>query len=161
MATTTVKKMVVDDQKVASAPARAKEQEPGRSQEAAAVAEIKEVSDSHDKEALGVLRETMPEVKSASPKIEISPDVSDAGVKSPEAEAGEVLANGPAIDVDITQDKYEEGLATKVTGKSDRVEKTVVGTASIVAMALWIGRMMKLAHKHTMRIVFKKGGTSV
>lgn len=153
---TTAKKKVADDQNAASVPARAKEQEPGRSQEAAAVAEIKEVSDSHDKEALSALRETMPEIKSGFPKVEISPDVADAGVKSPEAEADEVLANGPAINVDITEDKYEEGLATKVTGSSDRVEKTVVGTASIVAMALWIGRLVKLAHKHTMRIVFKK-----
>ncbi|MEX2028414.1 MAG: hypothetical protein WD988_02840 [Candidatus Curtissbacteria bacterium] len=158
MTVATAKKPILDDSKVASAPMGAKEQEPGQMQEAAAVAEIKEVSDSHDKEALRVLRETMPEVKSATPKIEISPDVADAGVKSPEAEAGEVVANGPTVNVDITEDKYEEGLKTKVIGKSDRVEKTVVGTASIVAMALWVGRLVKLAHKHTMRVVFRKGG---
>lgn len=137
---------------------RAKEQEPadGRAQEAADLAEIKEVSDSHDKEALRLVRESLPETKSGVEKIEIPPDVADAGVKSPEQEAEAVLANGPTINVDISEKEYEKGLKMAAGGQTDR-EKNVFGTGSIVALAIWVKRMIKLAHKHTMRIVFRKG----
>ncbi len=160
----TAKKITTDDPKkskddqVVQQP-RAKEQEPngdGRAQEAQAIAEIREVSDSHDKEALRQVRESMPETKAGLPKIEIPPDVADAGVKSPEQEAEDVLTNGPTFNVDITEKEYKKGLKMGAEGKTDH-EKTVFGTASLVALALWIKRMMRLAHKHTMRIVFRKG----
>lgn len=162
----TAKNPTTDDPKKRNDPAAGgaramvKEQEPksdGRAQEAAAIAEIKEVSDSHDKEALRLVRESFPETKSRVEKIEIPPDVSDAGVRSIEADGEAVLVNGPTINLDVTEDQYKEGLKMGAGGKSDH-EKTVFGTASLVALALWIGRMMKLAHKHTMRIVFRKGG---
>ncbi|MDO8486753.1 MAG: hypothetical protein Q7S45_00455 [Candidatus Curtissbacteria bacterium] len=158
---TTAKKITSDDsQKVKGDQAvqpRAKEQEPadGRAQEAAAITEIREVSDSHDKEALRLVRESMPETVAGLPKIEIPPDVADAGVMSPEQEAEEVLTSGPIINIDILEKEYKEGLKMRADGKTDH-EKTVFGTASLVALALWVGRMMKLAHKHTMRIVFRK-----
>ncbi|GEM_PF-3576857 len=164
MTTPTAVKPSVDDKKKTpvSVPAGTKEVEPksdGRAQEAAAIAEIKEVSDSHDKEALRLVRESLPEAKSPLPKIEIPPDVADAGLSSPEADGEEVLKKGPTINVDITEEEYGKGLKMAADGQTDK-EKTVFGTGSIVALAIWIKRMIKLAHKHTMRIVFRKSSSA-
>lgn len=160
MSTATAVKSQVDDKKKTSAsvPAGAKEAESksdGRAQEAAAIAAIKEVSDSHDQEALRVIRESFPETKLGVERVEIPPDVADAGLSSPEADGEKVLKNGPTINVDITEKESKEGLKMSVEGKTDN-EKTVFGTASLAALAIWVKRMIALAHKHTMRIVFRR-----
>ncbi len=164
MTTTTAKKITDVPQKVSPSVApRVKEQEPGGdlwAEQATDIAEIKEVSDSHDKEALRLVREGFPEAKQSLPRPEIPPDVADAGVRSPEADGEAVITNGPTINLDITEEKYKEGEKMGASGKTDS-EKVVFGTSSLVAMALWIGRMMKLAHKHTIgKIVFRKGAKS-
>lgn len=145
-----------------AAPARAKEQEPEsdqRNEEAEMVAEISSRADAVDRQAETAVQESIKEARLRQPEPVLAPDVEDAGVKSPVQEAEAVIRDGPTIDLGVTEEKYKEGLGMGAGGKSDR-EKTVFGTASLVALALWIARMMKLAHKHTMRIVFRKEAKS-
>ena len=94
------------------------------------------------------------EARQSYPEIELPPDVADAGVKSPGQEAAEVIKKGPTFEAPITEEEMNKGLHQKITGKV--VNKVVVGVSGFFALATWVARMIKIAHKHTMRIVFKK-----
>ena len=36
------------------------------------------------------------------------------------------------------------------------VDKTVVGVSSLAALAIWVGRMVKVAHGHAKKAVFRR-----
>jgi len=136
---------------------KAKEQEPKAEKTGEGLADLIQEVETHDKEAIGkVSAEIGEEARQSVPEIEIPPDVADAGVKSPAQEAADVIAKGSTLDVPITEEKYKEGLHQKVTGKV--VNKVVVGVSGLFALAAWVGRMVKIAHKHTMKVVFRKQG---
>ena len=140
-------------------PPRPKEQEPAGEKTGEGLAELIKVVESHDKEAAEKVSGEIKEARQSVPEIEIPPDVADAGVKSPIQEAQDVVKKGPTIEVPITEEEMNKGLHQKVTGKV--VNKVVVGVSGLFALATWVARMVKVAHKHAMRVVFrKKGGGS-
>ncbi len=148
-------------------PAKAKEQEPGINagqtfeDQGKIVAEIKTTSEALDKQALETLQKEVRDIKSSHQEVpEIPPDVEDAGVKNREAEAEKVLESGPTLELPIPEETYRSALKTKVSARSDNSSGgwSFVGASSIVALAMWVGRILKMAHKHTMRVIFKHAG---
>lgn len=131
-----------------------KEREP-KSLEDNLMTEIKTVSEAQDKQALEKLRGSMKEVKQAAPEPELSPDVEDAGVHSPQNKANEVIEKGSTLEIPVSEEVYGEAKKTKVGGKV--FNKAVVGVSSLAAVAIWAGRIIKMAHKHAKKIVFRKG----
>ena len=147
-----------DDQKtgtsvVPSGAASAKEYEPS-AEEDKMMAEIKTTSEAIDKEALEKVQEAIGDVKQAQPKPVIPPDVEDAGVVHPESEAEKVVTEGTTLVLPVDEKTYEKGLHEKVAGAV--VDGVVKGVSSLAVLAMWITRIIKLAHKHAMRVVFKK-----
>lgn len=153
-----VKKPQDDNQ----APAKAdtgslvKEQEPVISfeDEAKIVAEIQDRSESLDREAIERVRAEIPETKQAMPEPELAPDLEDAGVVNPQKEADQVIAKGASLNLPISEDEYKQGLQIKFKGKT--FDKSFVGVSSFIAFSMWVGRLIKMAHKHAMKIVFRK-----
>ena len=147
----------LDKKKIEETPApRPKEQEPAGEQKDETLGEFIEQVESHDKEQIEkVSAEIGEETRQSVPEIEIPPDVADAGVKSTGQEAQDVLKKGPTIEIPITEEEMNKGLHQKVTGKV--LNKVVVGVSGLFALATWAARMVKVAHKYTMRVVFRKG----
>ena len=133
---------------------KAKEQEPSGEKRDETLGELIQQVESHDKEAVEKVSGEIEEARQSYPEIELPPDVADAGVKSPGQEAAEVIKKGPTFEAPITEEEMNKGLHQKITGKV--VNKVVVGVSGFFALATWVARMIKIAHKHTMRIVFKK-----
>lgn len=142
---------------------KAKEQEPAASEKTAEaeeeklMAEIRTVAETADRQALEAIQETIAEAKRAHFEPELPPDVEDAGVVSPTKTAEEVVKQGTTIELGTTEQAYKQGLHKKIVGHV--VNKVVVGASSLAALAIWIARLVKLAHKHTMRVVFRKEET--
>ncbi|OGD93613.1 hypothetical protein A2697_04115 [Candidatus Curtissbacteria bacterium RIFCSPHIGHO2_01_FULL_41_44] len=134
---------------------KAKEQEPKASDEDKIMAEIKTTAEALDKELIGKVQESVKEIVQAKPEPEIPPDVEDVGVYGSQAAAEEVVKSGTTLDLPISGATYKRGLSAKLTGKV--FDKVVVGASSLMVLAIWIGRLIKIAHKHTMRVVFRKG----
>lgn len=145
-----------------SAPQGAKEGQPATTEsadfaeEAKLVAQIESTSEEVDQKALEVIEKELSDVKAASPKPVIPPDLEDAGVKDPQQEASRVLEQGPSISVPVSEETYQKGLKTSAKGKWYYQEKEVVGVSSLAALALWVKRLVARAHKHAMRIIFGK-----
>lgn len=151
---------VSDDDQKTGVPApvavpKVKEQEPYGAEENKMMAEIKTTSEAIDKEALEKVREVFDEVKHAQPKPVIPPDVEDAGIVHPETEAEKIVAEGTTLVLPIDERTYEKGLHMKVAGAV--VGGVVKGVSSLAVLAMWVGRIIKLAHKHMMKVVFRKG----
>ncbi len=122
--------------------------------EAKIVAEIQDRSAAIDKEALERVREKIPEAKQSMPEIELAQELEAAGVKSPQKEADTVVVRGAELDLPISEEEYKKDLSFKVGGKT--VDKSIVGVSSLIAFTMWIGRLIKMAHKHAMKVVFRK-----
>jgi hypothetical protein len=86
----------------------------------------------------------------------IPEDVKNAGVKDIAKEASDVISVGHTINLDVTEEEYEDGLKTKVGG-TRTISKSILNISSVVGLAIWIGRQLKRAHGKTMKVVFKKG----
>ena len=141
---------------------KAKEQEPvggSQAEEDKLMAEIVSTSEATDSEALAKLRKEAPDIKRSQPRPELKPDVEDAGVKVPEEEADKVVKSGSTLSLPVSEKDYQQGSATELGGKvvGTAHDKDVVGVSGISALALWIGRLLKMAHKHTMRVIFRGG----
>ena len=152
---------IVDDKKKQEdkpAP-KAKEQEPSGEKRDETLSELIQQVESHDKEAAEKVSGEIEEARQSLPEIEIPPDVADAGVKSPGQEAAEVVKKGPTIEVPMTEEEMNKGLHQKVAGKV--VNRVVVGVSGLFALATWVARLVKVAHKHTMRVVFKRAAGPV
>jgi hypothetical protein len=131
-----------------------KEREPDLRKDDQIMAEIKSTSEVTDKQALDVLQGSMKEIKRSVHEPELSPDVEDVGVHSPQTKADEVVEKGTLLELPISEKSYEQSKGAKVKGKA--IDRAVVGVSSIAAFAIWVGRMVKMAHYHTKRIVFRK-----
>jgi len=138
---------------------KAKEQESSGEKRDETLGELIQQVESHDKEAAEKVSGEIEEARQSYPEIELPPDVADAGVKSPGQEAAEVIKKGPTFEAPITEEEMNKGLHQKVTGKV--VNKVVVGVSGFFALATWVARMIKIAHKHTMRVVFRKAAGPV
>ncbi len=144
---------------------RAKEQEPTAATEAIAraeedkiMAEIYSTSEATRKEALDRIEKELPDLKEKRQELKLPPDVEDAGVKIPEEEADNVIKQGTTLSLPTSEEAYKNGQHTKVSGKIEGApgQKIVVGVSSVAALAIWIGRLFKLAHKQAMKVVFRK-----
>lgn len=134
-----------------------KEKEPSITPETL-IKEIQEKSKEADLHAVKEIQKAIgEEAKLSQPEIEIPPDLEDHGVKSPEKEASKAVSGG-AVDLPMTETKYESGIETKI--KSQVTKKLeVFGVSSVVALAMLVGRMIKLAHHHAKKAVFKRLST--
>lgn len=129
----------------------AKEQEPVVVVEST----IREIHKEADRKAEREVKEVAGEEAGLrEPEPQIPADVADAGVRSPEADASEVIEQGVA-ELPIDEKTYEEGQHEKITSKVT-VKKEVYGVSSIVALALFVGRLIKRAHHHAKSVIFKK-----
>lgn len=135
---------------------RVKEQEavPGGKSEDELMVEISTTSEALDRKHEAEIKEAIAEARRAVPEPVVPPDVEDAGVISPTAAAEEVVVRGTTIEMPISEASYKAGLHAKVTGVVR--DKVVVGVSSLAALAMWIGRLIKMAPKHMMRVIFKK-----
>jgi len=133
-----------------------KEQEPSNSPETL-IKEIQEKSKQADLHAEKEVQKAIgKEAKLSQPEIEIPPDLEDHGVKSPEKEASKVVSS---VDLPMTEDKYESRKETKIKSHvSKKLE--VFGVSSVVALAMLVGRMIKLAHHHAKKAVFSRSSTN-
>lgn len=136
-----------------------KEQEPTQSEQSdRAVSEIYETQKEADRQAEKEIQQALgKEGKLKEPEIKIPPDVADAGVVSVDTEASEALLKDTTVDLPLTEDEYKRGERAKVNAKVTQ-KKEVLGVASLVALVLFVGRMIKLAHHHAKRVVFRKEG---
>lgn len=146
--------------------AKAKEQEPvsasaAKAEEDQLMAEITSTSEAMDAAAIERLQKDAPDIKRSQPQPELKPDVEDAGVKIPEQEADNVIRQGSTLSLPVSEEAYKKGQQTKVSGKIEGApgQKIVVGVSSVAALAIWIGRLFKLAHMHAMKIVFRGKGS--
>lgn len=141
----------------------AKENEPSgaaiAAEEAKLMKDILEAAEVQRERDLAPVLKEVKDAKLAHPKVELPPDVEDAGIVEPEEEASKVVTNGPTLNLPISESQYEQGLKTGASGKWHAAEREVVGVKSLLALALWVGRLIKRAHRHTMRVVFKKGAS--
>lgn len=118
------------------------------------ITEIRTTAETADRQALEALQSSMKDVKRAHFEPELPPDVEDVGVVSPVKKAEEVVEKGTTMELGTTEQTYKMGLHQKIVGHVRN--KVVTGVSSLAAMAIWIARLLKMAHKHTMRIVFRK-----
>ena len=139
---------------------KAKEQEPTsqetKAEEGKILSEVIRTSEAADEQAEKAIQSAISEARLARPEPKLAPDVADSGVKVPQEQADEVVRSGTTINLPISEDEYKKGLHQKVAGVV--VNKVVVGTSSFFALATWIGRLIKMAHKHTMKVIFRKEG---
>src|SRR3989344_1733793 len=139
---------------------KAKEQEPTsqetKTEEGKILSEVIRTSEAADEQAEKEIQSAISEARLARPEPKLAPDVADSGVKAPQLEANEVITKGTTVELTISEDEYKKGLHQKVAGVV--VNKVVVGTSSFFALATWIGRLIKMAHKHTMKVIFRKEG---
>jgi len=134
-----------------------KEQEPSQSadkKEEQILSEIIRSTDAADEEAERKIQEEIQEAKLARPEPIIPSDLAESDIKSPQREANEVIVKGTTIELPISEDEYKKGLHQKIV--SIVADKVVVGASSILALVIWVGRIIKIAHKHTMKVIFRK-----
>ena len=147
------KKKIADDATASPIVARVKEQEPAESVEQI-LGGIQEKHKEADRQAEREVQDALgKEARLREPEAHIPPDVADAGVISPEKEASETLKKD-TVELPITEKKYQEGEHTKISAKVTQ-KKEVFGISSIVALAIIVGRLIKLAHHHAKKFVFK------
>ncbi len=138
---------------------KAKEIEPQRAEEKRLLDEVVEASEKQDKEAEEKLQESLgKEARLSQPHPKIAADVSDAGVVSPQRTASQVISKGPTVELPISEEEYVAGEKTKVKGNV--ADKEVIGVFSLAAFAMFIGRIIKLAHKHAKRIIFRDSSST-
>ncbi len=94
------------------------------------------------------------EARLKEPEVELPPDVADAGVVSPQKAASETLGGEATINLPITKEEFEKGERTQVSAKVTQ-KKEVFGVSSLVALALLVGRLIKLAHHHAKKVIFR------
>lgn len=95
------------------------------------------------------------EARLSRPEMKLPEDFAKHGVKSPQVEASIIAEKGSDIELPISEQEYKAGEKILIKGKDDH--KSVIGVSSLAALVLYLGRMIKLAHYHTKRIIFRKG----
>lgn len=117
------------------------------------LAEVVNKSHEADRDAEKKVQQEIGEARLAKPEINMADDVLASGVRSPQKDANDVISDGSTLTLPIGEKEYKSGSAVAVSGKSDR-ERDVVGVSSISALVMFIGRIIKSAHKHAKRIIF-------
>lgn len=149
-----------DDTITVAAPVNAgKELEPQRAEEKKLLDEVSEASEQQDREAERKVQESLgKEARLSQPHPTIPPDVEESGVVSPQKEASKTAAMGSTIELPMTEEEYLEGEKVKVGGSVS--DKGIIGVWSLVGLAMFVGRMIRLAHKHAKQVIFRKSSKS-
>lgn len=130
-----------------------KEKEPAKLQNAE-VGQIREIA-SEDEAMETEIKSVLEDAKLAFGEPKIPQDLRQAGVKSPQNEASNVIAQGSSLKLAITEEGFKKGEHAKFWAHVNE-RKDVLGVSSIIAFAMLVGRLIKLAHKHTIgKIIFK------
>lgn len=134
-----------------------KEIEPAVPKQEEVLAQIKEASREADLAAEKELEAALgKEAKLAHPEAKVDEMLKDHEVKSPQEEASAVIEKGTVIKLPLTEGEFSQAEKGKITPKVDR-QKNVLGVSSVIALAMWIGRLIKIAHENTLKkVVFKK-----
>ena len=156
--TSTAKVAIQDDEenKISSAD---KEKQPIGTSEKELMAEIKTTAEKLDAEALERIQGDISEARRAMPEPQLPPDVEDSGVTGPVQEAEKVVTKGGStLELPVTEEAFREGQKTPFRAKV--VNGVVTGVSGIIPLTMWIGRIIKMVHKHTtgrvMKVVFKR-----
>lgn len=112
------------------------------------MAEIKTTAERLDAEALERIQGDIGEAKRAVPEPQLPPDVEDSGVTGPVEEAEKVVTSGSTLELPVTEEVFEEGQ--KVPFRAKVVNGVVTGVSGIIPLTMWIGRIIKMVHKHTL-----------
>lgn len=108
--------------------------------------EIKSYAEKLESQMAESIKGSVSEAALSRPEPKLPPDVEDAGVKSPAVEASKVIEKGTTLELPMTEDSYKKG------------QKVSNPASSLLALVTWIGKIIKLAHKHTMKVIFRKAG---
>lgn len=120
------------------------------------VSEIVQTSEEIDKRAEKQVQEDLAEAKLSQPAPSIPPDVADSGLVSPQSEAEEVVTKGSVVNIPIAESEFKRVSNLKIGGRV--VDNIVLGISSIFGLVAWAGRMIKIAPKHAIKVLFKKEG---
>lgn len=132
-----------------------KELEPQRAEEKKLLDQVSEASEQQDREAERLVQESLgKEARLSQPHPTIPPDVEDSGVVSPQKEASKIASAGSTIELPLTEEGYLAGEKVKVSGSVS--DKGIIGVSSLAALAMFVGRMIRLAHKHAKQVIFRK-----
>jgi len=122
------------------------------------VSEVKEHIKSQealDEQALKAISGEIEGARLKEPTPKVGADIS-MHLKSPQEEADNVVKQGSTISVGVTQEEYEEGNKEKVEVKKDWTTLVYWGPKSLVAAVIRAGRLIKIAHTHALKVVFRK-----
>lgn len=151
-------KTPADDKKPSSVSQPQREQEPAATEsQSEAFGKIQEISKEAEINAEAEVQNALGEEARLSQKEpKIGPDLEDHGVRSPEADASRVIKDGGVVELPITEEELHEAQKAKIVAHVDE-KKNVSGVSSVIALAMWAGRIIKMAHEKTLKIIFKKG----
>ncbi len=154
-----------DDKKIpepeVKSSSQTKEVEPRSKGREDAMSETIKSQEAVDKHAIELVEEDILDAKARDAEPKIPGDVASAGIKSPQVEAEKVLSDGPSIELPITQEEYETGNKEKINVKKDWTTLVYWGPKSLIGAVIRAGRLIKIAHTHAMKIVFRKTGKEV
>jgi len=141
-----------NDEQVSS---RAGKEQDIRHEEEKLLTQVVERSREMDVEAEQKVSQEISEARLAKPEVVIPDEVKNAGVKSPQNDAAEIAKNGSDLVLPIGEEDVKAGERVKVSGKTFR-DKDVVGVLSVAGLAMLFGKLIKLAHKHAKRVIFRR-----
>lgn len=117
--------------------------------------EITETDREAEVHAESKLNEALGQDARLKDKFTVPEDLKDV-LASPQDEASDVLKKGSTIVLPISQESYEAGKEVKDEGVV--VDKSIVGTRSIVGLVMYATRTIKrLAHSTVKKVIFRKG----
>lgn len=88
------------------------------------------------------------------PEIKVPEDFAGHGVKSPQVEASVIADKGSDIELPISEQEYKSGEKIAIKGLEDH--QSVIGVSSLAAFVMYLGRIIKVAHKHAKKVIFRR-----
>lgn len=151
---------VVDDKKTKTSPPQGSSvhKEKELASDKFGVSNVKEhikSREAFDEQALKAIEGEIEGARLKEPTPKVGADIS-MHLKSPQEEADNVIKQGSAISVGLTQEEYDEGQKEKVEVKKDWTTLVYWGPKSLIAAVIRAGRLIKIAHSHTLKVVFRK-----
>ncbi len=132
-----------------------KEQDAIYREEGQLLNEVKEKYKEADLEAQKVVEQALGSEAKARAEVKIAPDLREAGVASHEENATDVIKKGSDLQIPISEDTFQAGRSVKLGGKRF-INRNIVGVSSLAALVIFVGRLVKVAHRHARRIIFRK-----
>lgn len=131
-----------------------KEQEAIYREQSELLGEVKEKYREADLEAEKKVQEAIGSETEKKAENVIPPELAQHGVKHHEEYARDVLKHGGTLELPMTESAMQQGARTKISGKRF-LNKSIVGVSSLAALAIYVGRIVKVAHRHARRVIFR------